>query len=347
MCQRARVTARCIDAVGRSERAIAVAGVDERSESGQHQVDVAPVRPRAHQADPPGVALHRTEPASNLDPEALQQASPDFEVVGSIRDRHGSQGVQTIRSCNPQLEAHGFETSPERIRVEGVPRETSRETLEQHLTQSLVQSEELIDRCRVVVSARRSPVPLDQVEVQVPALAGSPALGDASERSIGEVDGRQTRRARQALLGPGVQRVDSVRLDIHWMSGQGRDGVHQQQCPELVCELAQARQGLEHTGRGLCVDDAYETERAAPGGFTEAFDIERLPEDPLDQRDVGARASRDLGHTTAENTGLPDQDLVARLHEVDDTGLHTCGARGGDRGRASALGAQDLSKHGP
>ena len=124
--------------------------------------------------------------------------------------------------------------------------------------QRFMQPVQGIDGRGVVVGAlgAASPIVHDQVEVEKPALHLGLAVADGFHGARAEADRRQARRAGQAFLRAGVDRVDLPCVHLQRRAAQGGDGIDYD---HRALGMGQARDGGRvGTGAGgsLCLHES-------------------------------------------------------------------------------------------
>ena len=130
-------------------------------------------------------------------------------------------GIRTQLSCGSrwpsdrrQGQAHRGQAGLKRPVVLGVPGDAGLQPLLDDQREGLAQGVVHADRRGVVVEAVASPVALDHLHVEIPALHLGLPLVQRLDGPRTERDGGQARRAAQALLRARVDRVDLPGVDL-------------------------------------------------------------------------------------------------------------------------------------
>src|SRR5574340_516434 len=99
--------------------------------------------------------------------------------------------------------------------------------------------------------AGRLPVAEHQVEVEEPALHRGLARLDLGNGPLRERDGREARRAREALLAARVSGIDAPSVEQHRRAAEAGDAVHDGERAVVLGDLRQRRGLALRAGRGL------------------------------------------------------------------------------------------------
>jgi hypothetical protein len=146
-------------------------------------------------------------------------------------------------------------------------------------------------------------------------------------------------------LSATVNGVDFPGIDIERYATQRRDRVHDQERSEFVAQLAELLDRLPGAGRGFGLDDGQHLGPNFAERLADAIQIEYLAPRRFDRGHGGAGASSDFDLALAEKSADADNDLVARLEQVDHACLHPGHARGADGKRERVLGLERLPQH--
>ncbi len=210
--------------------------------------------------------------------------------------------------------------------------------------QGLVQRVQRVDRRRVVVGAPAlafHPVTHDQVEVEEPAGDLGPAPADAFDCPLADADRRESGGTGEALLATRIDRVHAPFIDVERDAAERRDRVHDADAVVPARQLAEGLHVGAGAGGGLRM---HEGEQAGIGvGLQRRLDLvraDRLSPGVLDDHRDPAEAFHVLLHTSAEYAIDAHNDLVARLHQVREAGLHARGSGGRDRERERVSGLE-------
>ncbi len=187
-----------------------------------------------------------------------------------------------------------------------------------------------------------APVVPQHRDVDVPAANGLLSVGHSVHRLRAQRQRRHPRRRRQALLRPAVADVDPPLVDQQLATGQGRDGVHQQQRAVGVDDARYLLQRLEDAGAGLPVDHGHEL--GARVGLERLLHLLRRDDSApvrIDWHDLSPAAADHLRYPVAEEPVHTHDDRIARLDDVVDRRLHAGRAGAGDGDGHVVLGAEE------
>ena len=172
------------------------------------------------------------------------------------------------------------------------------------------------------------------------------ALADLLQRSLVEADRCQAGGAGHALLGSRVDGIYSPDVDFYRRAAEGSDRIDNGQA---VMFVGQADQGLAvglGAGGGLGLHKAND-----PGvwigleGILQLLRVYRPAPVVLHHHRDTATALDILLHAPAEDAVLTHDYLVARFHQVDETGLHAGRSGSGYRDRQRVPGCECILQH--
>ena len=164
------------------------------------------------------------------------------------------------------------------------------------------------------------------------------ALPHDLHRALVEADRREAGRARKAFLAAGIDGVDLPSVDVERNAPERRHRVDDRQAAVRVRDPDEFPGVGKRAGRGFRMN-----EREKPGIrmiFQRVLDlagVDRAP--PLlfhHHRDPAAALDVFL-HPSPEDAVPADDDFIARLQEIHETGLHPGGSGAGDHHRHFVL----------
>ncbi len=184
-----------------------------------------------------------------------------------------------------------------------------------------------IDRCRVVIGTLGpcAPVSHHQVQIQEPALDLALAVANLFQGALVEADRRDAGGAGEAFLGTRIDGVDSPLVNLDRRTTQGGHRVNDRQAVIFVGELHKLGDIGLGSGRGLCMH--HGDDRRIGMCLESVFQlvaIDRLSPGILDHDRRTAATFNILLHAPTKDAILAHDHLVARFHQVDEAGFHSC-----------------------
>src|SRR5580704_10112966 len=201
------------------------------------------------------------------------------------------------------------------------------------------------NRGRVVIAAIASPILLDRSHVQIPAL-NFPAPGcDSLHRSLRESKRSESGRSAYAFLGARKTSVYSALINVQRLCAERRDGIHDEMTTSAVGQIAQAGYVLPYSGRGLGNDDCQYLRLTRIDRLLYPGHLYGLSPFAPDRNDLCAGAFGHLVNTLPTVAADADDDLVFRLDQIDQGGLHP--GASGSRNRKShwVVGLERVPEH--
>ena len=128
-----------------------------------------------------------------------------------------------------------------------------------------------------------------------------------------------------------VDGIDPDPVHGHFHPAQRGDRIHQEQSAAVVGDGGQILQRLTDSGRSLGVHHGEHFHFAAPDGLPHRFRVNRPAPRRIDSHELPAKPADNVRHPCAEDSVHTHHDFVARLNQIDETGLHASAARPRDR----------------
>ena len=299
----------------------------------------------AHQADAPDLAGQIAETGADLEVELVEQAAAHDGIVHALGDADGIELRQALLFGHDETDPHRFQAGLQRLVVVGVAFPGVLQAFLAQHHQRFVQCVERIHRRRVVIGAlgALAPVTHNQVEIEEPALHPGLAIPDLVDRALAEGDRRQAGNAGETFLGAGIDRVEAPFIHPDRGAAEGSHAIGDHQAIVLVGQFPHALGVGLGAGGSLGVNEGDDLRigvliqrllqlgqihGAAPG---------------ILHHDRGAAGTLDiLLHAAAEHAVLAHDDLVARFHQVGETGFHAGGTGCGNRDRQLVVGLKGV-----
>ena len=192
------------------------------------------------------------------------------------------------------------------------------------------------------------PVAFQVFDVEVKALH----LGLASVNHVHgarpEADGSQARRRAQAFLAGAVANIDVPVIHAHFVTAQGRYGVHHHQRAVAVGQVNHLLERGEHAGGGLGVDYTHGldvgvlVQLLGQGGR-----VRGLAPRAVNHVSVGAAAFCNVRQPVPKEAVTANDHGVAPFQDVGAGCFHGAGAGGGQGQGHEVGGVVDLTQHVP
>ena len=262
------------------------------------------------------------------------------------RNQGRGKGGKPVLGFRQDLDSKSVQASLEGSCHLGVAVDAVLQALFGHHTESLPQSVYHGYGGGVVIDPLFGPVvvQLSQAEVEARHF-GSPVV-DGLQGPGAYANGSKSGRRAKAFLTAAVTHIDAPIIHAHVMAAKGGDGVHDNQGIVAVDQVDDVGKQRQDACRGLAGDQTHSLDLGMFLKFLfQGLDVYGAAPRAVNSVNVGSAAPSDFGEAVAKETVAANNRSISRLQDVDASGLHCAGARGGHGKGGGVPSMVDLPEH--